>query len=143
MKKRPDPADILEIQQIGSISVSAVDGLLPPEVVCECFTPDARMEVFMSDGQSIDRADGHAALVDFCRRISASNNTRRWMMNPIVEVDGDTATMRCHGTVIHIAPPTRTILRTTVQVSKLVRTSEGWRISEQDLTLDPGVVLSK
>lgn len=135
-------ADIVLIQQISAISTHAVDGLLPAEVLGDCFTPDARMDVLLADGTLIDSAEGHAALFDFCRRVSAADNTRRWAMNTIVEVDGDTAKMRCHGAVVSTEPSARTILRTSVQVSTLVRTAEGWRISGQVLTLDRGVQIS-
>lgn len=135
-------ADIVFIEQLISRGSAAVDGLLPAEAVEDCFTPDARLEVVLSDGSVVDAVEGHAALADFCRRISAKDNTRRWAMNHIVDVDGDTATARCHGAVILIEHPSRAILRTSVGIYALVRTPAGWRVKRQSLTLDPGVVLS-
>lgn len=141
MSKSTSVEDIVLIQQIAAISSHAIDGLLPPESLAECFTPDGRMTVQFADGKVVDTAEGHARLFKFCETISASNNTRRWGMNPVIKVDGDTATMLLYGAVVSIDAQARSIMRTSHQVSTLVRTPDGWRISAQVLTLDPGVAL--
>lgn len=143
MNNNSDIADIVLIQQVAALCAHVIDGLLPTDLLPDCFTDDGGIDVLLADGTLIDTAEGLDTLAKFCDRIG-SDYVRRWgAINPIVEVNGDTATMRCHSAVISTKPEARTISRTSIVVMHFVRTPKGWRISRQVLTLDPGVDLPK
>ena len=89
----------------------------------ETFTEDA---VFDAAGNVLS---GHDALRDF----AASFKGRRHVVaNPLVEIDGDTATVRAYAVVFSGTTPSVVGL----YEDELVRTHEGWRFAKRVFTLE-------
>ena len=104
------------------------------ELLREVFVEDAVFRI----GAGVGRFDGVEAIGDvvleFLGGLEASQHI---ITNPVIELDGDTATSRCYLHAQHYMPDQRTG-GNTLEIGgtyhdQLVRTPDGWRIREREL----------
>lgn len=100
-------------------------------------------EVFLEDavfliGAGVGRYDGVEAIgsvvTEFLGGLEASQHI---ITNPVIELDGDTASSRCYLHAQHYMPDQRTG-GNTLEIGgtyhdQLVRTADGWRIRQREL----------
>lgn len=106
---------------------------------------DAYAAVFTEDGvmeieDTGPRFEGRAALAEMCRNTPAA--IRHVTVDPVVTIDGDTATQEV--TLVVVGRPAPGQRGSTVQssgryVDRLVRTPDGWRFAHRSVRLDGGL----
>ncbi len=100
-----------------------------------CFTEDA-VAIY---GEAIGRVEGFDAIAGACRAALGSLDSSQHMIsNCEIEIDGDTAKARCYVQAQHTKAGTPGGDNFTIGGTyrdDIVRTADGWRIRERDLTM--------
>jgi ketosteroid isomerase-like protein len=132
----PDQLSVLEDKQAITDVVHrygyALDGR-NWELLATCFTPDA---IGYYGG---DPLQGYAAIETLCRNtLEPMSVSQHLIGNVFVTVDGDEASAQCYLHAQHVLPDTPggdQFIFAGRYTDKLVRSPDGWRISER--TLEP------
>jgi hypothetical protein len=95
--------------------------------------PDAVAALFLADGvwdgaPYSGYAQGHAAIAALFRRFRAVKFIVHYATNPLIEVDGDSATGHWHALVTSSMPGNAALWLLGVYKEQYVRTAQGWRI---------------
>lgn len=121
-------ADVVAIQQLLYKYVIAVDSR-QPELLLDCFTEDARIELagapFASPKDFVSNTGGVLAGFDA---------TQHDISAPLVQVEGDVAFSRCYFTAQHVRNdlvPEAFLLVGGTYDDELVRSEKGWRITQR------------
>ena len=99
-----------------------------------CFTPDVT-----SRYHGVGTLDGYDAIEDLCRRALAGLTASQHLLgNHLVSVDGDSARSTCYFQAQHVREGVDGGQNFTVAGrydDRLLRTSEGWKISRREQTV--------
>jgi hypothetical protein len=121
-------ADIIEIQQLFYKYVVAVDSL-QPELLLDCFTEDAQIQLAGTVFKSPKELVKHSGRV-----LEGFDATQHSLSVPLVDVEGDAAHSRVYFTAQHVrnrlAPEAFLLVGGTYD-DELVRLEEGWRIAKR------------
>ncbi|EEA01857.1 conserved hypothetical protein [Burkholderia sp. H160] len=94
--------------------------------------PDAVANLFVEDGiwegpESSGRARGRAAIAALFREFAAIPFIVHYVMNPLIEIEGDTAKGEWHAIVTATMPGGHALWTLGKYVNDYVRTSDGWK----------------
>ena len=123
--------DRLEILELAARYSRALDRG-DPEALALVFTEDA---VWASSAAGERR--GLPAIVEEFRARAAQAHTRKhWISNPVIEGDGDQATLTLDLLVLHLEGGDLQLGTSGVYEDILRRGPEGWRIARRKITVD-------
>lgn len=126
-------ADKLEITDVLYRYATALD-TRNRELLNDVFLEDAVFEI----GAGVGHFEGAGAIADVVMLyLGGLEASQHIITNPVVELDGDSATSHCYLHAQHYLPDQRTG-GNTLEIGgtyhdKLVRTAAGWRIREREL----------
>lgn len=123
-----DRLEILELAARYSRSVDRGD----PEALAALFTEDA---VWESSAAGIRRGRD-AILEEFRRRASQAHTRKHWISNPVIEGDGDRASLTLDLLVLHLDDGDLRLGTSGVYEDTLTREPQGWRIAHRRITVD-------
>ena len=135
------PSDYEEIRQLLARYNFAVDfGHIDKWV--DTFTPDGTFScVGLPDGAPLGgKHQGRDALRAYAESHFEINQgrARHWNWNLVIEGDGDTATMQCYLNAFSAGQGDSAQFRATgVYRDRLLRTDEGGKFAEREVTIDP------
>lgn len=73
----------------------------------------------------------------FHAQMKQQGGTRHFALNPVVDIDGDTATMKSY--LLIVSQGDGSTLGTAVCEDAFARTADGWKLSRRSLTADANV----
>lgn len=119
-----------------AIDLGDIDGWV------DCFTDDGTFTCLgLPDGAALGgRHEGREALHAYGSTHYGINKgrARHWNWNPLIEVDGDEATMKCYLNAYAAGQGDSATLRVTgLYEDRLRRTPGGWRFASRQVTIDP------
>ncbi|MEC7916546.1 MAG: nuclear transport factor 2 family protein [Actinomycetota bacterium] len=135
------PSDYEEIRQLLARYNFAVDfGHIDKWV--DTFTPDGTFScVGLPDGAPLGgKHQGQDALRSYAESHFEINQgrARHWNWNLVIDGEGDTATMQCYLNAFSAGQGDSAQFRATgVYRDRLLRTDEGWKFAEREVTIDP------
>jgi ketosteroid isomerase-like protein len=96
-----------------------------------CF-PEAVGELFVEDGvwagpETAGRAQGRAAIVALFHEFAAVPFIVHYVTNPLIEIDGDTATGQWHAIIASTMPGGDALWTLGRYDNQYVRTADGWK----------------
>lgn len=124
----PAFADVFAIQQVLTRYVIAIDSL-QPELLIDCFTEDARIDLGGVDAGTV------AEYVNVCKTALPNlDGTHHHLSIPAISVQGERAYSRCYFTAQHVKnslSPAHSLLIGGWYDDELVRRGDGWRICKR------------
>ena len=119
--------DHLAILNLASRYAQTID-LGDPKGYADCFTEDG---VF--DARPVTLSTGHDELEAFAA--ASQGGARHWMGNPVVDGDGDAATMTQYLMIVYPGAESKTGV-TGVYRDQLVKQNGAWKIKHRKLTFE-------
>ena len=136
-----EPSVYEEIRQLLARYNFAVD-LGDVDSWVNTFTPDGTFScVGLPDGAPLGGThQGQDALRAYAETHFSINQgrARHWNWNLLIEGDGDAATMQCYLNAYSAGQGDSALFRATgIYRDRLVRTADGWRFAQREVTIDP------
>ena len=127
------PSRTTSPSSISRIATRRAFDFIQPDDYANCFTPDG---VF--DARPVGLFEGHDALRAFSAgagETGGDTGSRHWMGNPVIEGDGDEASMTTMLMMVNTGAASTTGV-TGVYRDKLVKVGGEWKIKHRHLTFE-------